>query len=68
MISEDDPDHTIFDVYCDAIMRKEGGRSEALHFLLQQLTIVKESLIVWTEQSGDNMALSFEKPHECAEM
>lgn len=36
VISEDDPDHTIFNIILerDHRIRKEGGKCEALHFLL----------------------------------
>ena len=70
MTSENDSNHTICKVVCnmDLGFQKQKGKSETLYSLLQHLTIFIDSLIVWTEEDGYDMALSFQNPKDCAEI
>jgi len=69
VISEDNPNNTILNVsYRHKGFRKQQGTGESLQLLLQQLTKVKDTLIIWTDENGVDMALSFEHPEDCAEM
>ncbi len=69
VISEDDPNNTILNVsYGHKGFQKQQGTGESLQLWSQQLTILTDTLIIWTNEKGVDMALSFEHPEDCAEI
>lgn len=65
--SEDDPNRQLLETRIskdDGYQKQQGRRRH--HAQVGQWLTLTDTLIVWTEQNGTDMALSFQEPEGCA--